>query len=69
MKLLLVWNESKTHCVGFANYDEYEMKIDAEHAAGRITNLNFYSTLSESFREIYADDEQILTVTEIELPD
>ncbi|SER51175.1 hypothetical protein SAMN05216409_13312 [Pseudomonas lutea] len=50
-KLYLVWNENKSECIGFTD------KHDAEQAAG-LTEIGLEcATLTEAWREIYADDE------------
>lgn len=51
MKVYLVWNESRTECVGFAD------KRDAEEAAGLKRLGNPCSSLAGEWRKMYGEDE------------
>lgn len=51
MKVYLVWNESRTECVGFTD------KRDAEEAAGVKKLGNPCSSLADEWRQMYGGDE------------
>ena len=71
-KVVLVWNPSKTECVGFVKRDpdgttwDCGSDGDAEHAAGG-ERWNPVSSLADSFREQYedVDDECFIQTVEV----
>lgn len=71
-KVVLVWNPQKTECVGFLERDPDSSNWDcgsdgdAEHAAGGM-KWNPVSSLADSFREQYEDDEEQCLVQTIEV--
>ncbi|MCE0757138.1 hypothetical protein LU683_30100 [Pseudomonas asiatica] len=62
-KVYLVWNKGRTECVGFTDKD------DTYQAAGKNRLGNPCASLSEQWRELYADDDPRMKfeVQEIEL--
>ncbi|WP_039032012.1 hypothetical protein [Leclercia adecarboxylata] len=72
-KVVLVWNPSKTECVGFVERDpdgdvwDCGSDGDAEHAAGG-ERWNPVSSLADSFREQYedVDDECFMQTVEVD---
>lgn len=62
MKLYLVWNKSKSECVGFLD------KADADWTAkgGRHPHV-WLPSVGEAFRETYGDDMKKLPQTTVEI--
>ena len=50
----LVWNRNRSECVGFTD------KEDAEQAAGLQPMGNPCAAVAESWRELYADDDELI---------
>ena len=62
-KVFLVWNETMTECVGFTD------AADAKFASTGDSGGMPYSSLADSFRDLYAEDaeDEELTMVEIDL--
>ena len=50
----LVWNPGGSECVGFPSYEDAYWTAHGKWPQGY--ESNFYPTLGQSFREIYAED-------------
>lgn len=65
MKTYLVWNQSKTECVGFTDYNDAYFTAHGRWPKGKYSP--FEPTIGLDFREYYAEGIRVLPMTEIEI--
>lgn len=65
MKLYLVWNTAKNECVGF--FDEADAIYTSTGKFPKGKETMFLPLLGEQFREMYAEEVDILPMSEVEV--
>lgn len=56
-KYVIVWNQSKNEGVIFSKENNEDFALDDAYHAGGSTRANPCSSIADSFREIYGEDE------------